>query len=257
MFLHVVLALDGKSVDWKSLQRDGPTVIQRIKVTDYMIPRSLTFSLLGDYSTNSTTPKPATSRESLKPVVHFRTKIFVSILTDLFSFSQESVPPELARLMRINKNHEFLPIIQNDFLKSRLVDLVQIEKNMTKIPIEFNYTPIGVGKLRLVVHVEHALGMFGKLGFTPKDVDEVKGIFSDTNVYLLMGTLFVGSIHLLFDFLSFKNDVSFWKRKRNYAGLSVRTTLWRAFSQIVIFLYLLDENTSMLVLVPAGIGINS
>lgn len=37
-------------------------------------------------------------------------------------------------------------------------------------------------------------------------------------------------------------------------GLSSRTLVWRAFSQFIIFLYLMDENTSLLVVIPAGVG---
>lgn len=59
---------------------------------------------------------------------------------------------------------------------------------------------------------------------------------------------------MLFDFLSFKNDIAFWRSKKSYEGLSMRTTLWRGFSHIVVFLYLMDSNTSKLVQVPAGIG---
>lgn len=97
---------------------------------------------------------------------------------------------------RINKHYEFLPILQNNFLKTRMTDLTEITKNTTKLTLTFHYSPIGIGKLRLLLHVEHALKSLKQMGFSKKDVDEVKGIFSDTNVYLLCGTIFVGSIHV-------------------------------------------------------------
>lgn len=48
LFLHVVLADTNGLVEWKRLQRDGPTVIQRIALTDYMVPKAKAFNLLGD-----------------------------------------------------------------------------------------------------------------------------------------------------------------------------------------------------------------
>lgn len=110
--------------------------------------------------------------------------------------SQMDIPPELARLIRVSSKNEFLPIIQNDFLKTRLNDLERVTSNMSSFKFTFSYSPVNIGKLRLMLHVEHALGSLQQLGFQKKDVDEVKGIFSDTNVYLLCGTVFVGSIHV-------------------------------------------------------------
>lgn len=166
----------------------------------------------------------------------------------------EDIPPEMANLIRINRDHYFMPIVQNDFLQTRKADLEQIREDTEKMNLTLTYKPMGIGKLRLLLHMQHAMLSLKKLGFSNKDLDDIKGAFSDTNLYLLCATVIVSSIHLIFDFLSFKNEISFWRSKKSYEGLSVRTTLWRGFSHIVIFLYLLDSNTSLLVQIPAGIG---
>lgn len=250
LFLHVVLHGDGETIDWKTIKKDGPTVIHKIKLTEYTVPQAAAFNLLG-------VPEPETSKKSsaaAKPITHVRTKVFLCILTEHFQMSVADIPPELARHIRVNYKNEFLPILQEDFSKSRQADLLEVNTGSGNFTLELNYMPIGVGKLKLLAHVEQAFHALQKMGFSNKDLDDVKGMFSDTNLYLLCGTLFVGSVHMIFDFLAFKNDVLFWRRKKSYAGLSARSILWCAFSQIIIFLYLLDSDTSIIVLIPAGIG---
>lgn len=52
-------------------------------------------------------------------------------------------------------------------------------------------------------------------------------------------------------------DIAFWKKKDNSTGVSVRSLITNIFFQIVIFLYLLDNNqeTSWMILVSQGIGL--
>lgn len=253
LHMQVVLASAGQEVNWKTLKRDGPAVIHTISLTEYLAPKSEVFNLLRENESSENLGSARTS-SAIKQVPHLQTKVCVRILTDKISLSQTDAPPELAHLIRINRYGEILPIIKNDFFNSRLKNFIPISENTTSLNMSVEYRPIGIGKLRLMLLIEHASKTMHTFGFSNKDLDEIKSIFSDTNLYLLCGTLLIGSIHLLFDFLSFKNDIIFWHRKESYEGLSTRTTLWRAFSQIVIFLYLMDENTTLLVLIPSGIG---
>ena len=80
-------------------------------------------------------------------------------------------------------------------------------------------------------------------------------MFTDTNPVLLGVTFLVSLLHSIFDFLAFKNDISFWKQKKNMEGLSFRSILLNVGFQFVILLYLLDNDTSYVVCISTGMGL--
>lgn len=89
----------------------------------------------------------------------------------------------------------------------------------------------------------------------------------ETNPYLLAVTVTVSLLHSIFDFLAFKNgnflqicsnfleDITFWKNRKSMEGLSVRTIFINCFMQVVIFLYLLDNDTSWMILISSFVGL--
>jgi hypothetical protein len=235
---------------WQKEVNHPHTTYSLTRLTQYSIPEAETFNLLGE---DSGVAGKATVDRS-RPVSHLRSKIVVSIMADQVSMSSTQVPGELAHYIQLTKDRtKYLPILYVDELTMRLRDLRMVNATDTSSEVEFTYKPISFGKLRLFLQFSGALRSMHGLGFTEKDTDEVKGIFADTSLVLLLVTFGVSAVHLLFDFLAFKNDISFWRSKRTMEGLSRKTILWRAFSQSVIFFYLLDEETSLLVLIPGMI----
>jgi len=104
--------------------------------------------------------------------------------------------------------------------------------------------------------MEQSLLMQQQMGATAdEDGDEFKRMLLDTNPYLLGLTVVVSLLHTVFDFLAFQNDITFWKNRKSLEGLSVRTIFLNTFCQLIIFLYLLDNDTSWLIVISCGIGL--
>ena len=84
----------------------------------------------------------------------------------------------------------------------------------------------------------------------PSDYDEYKRIWLETDPILFSVTAVVSVLHTLFEFLAFKNDIQFWNGKEDVEGLSVKTLYSNIIMNFVITLYLLDNETSLLILLP-------
>jgi hypothetical protein len=219
-------------------------------LTQHAIPEAATFNLLGEEADTSKKPVDRSS-----PVTHLRSRLLLSAMTDQVTMEGRQVPGEIAHTMQLTKDRKnYLPILYVDELSMRMRELVIVNATDQTAEITVVYRPISFGKLRLFLQFSSALISMQGMGFTEKDTDEVKGIFADTNLVLLIITFSVSAVHLLFDCLAFKSDINFWRGKKSMEGLSRKTILWRAFSQSVIFFYLMDEETSLLVLNTAGVG---
>ncbi|KHN86212.1 Cleft lip and palate transmembrane protein 1-like protein [Toxocara canis] len=215
-------------------------LIETARITTYHVPEAEAFRLIGKQESSSATDESLRSTKQLRdsgtPVTHFRSVLPLVIVAESPKLRAHSVPHEIFGELDI-------------FHKG-----LSVRPEQKNVKLKVHYRPISIGKLRMLISTLASLSHLRQLGFTKKDVDEVKGVFVDTNFYFLAITIFVAALHMLLDILAFKNDISFWRNRKTMVGLSLRTLLWRCFSQIIIFMFLLDEETSLLVLVPTGIG---
>ncbi|CAI5780262.1 lip and palate transmembrane 1 [Podarcis lilfordi] len=237
---------------------DGKQVHIVSPLTTYMVPKPEEINLLtGESITQQIEAEKKQNYALDEPVSHWRSRLTLNVMVEDFVFDGSSLPADVHRYMKmvqLGKTVHYLPILFIDQLSNRVKDLMIINRSTTELPLTVSYDKISLGKLRFWIHMQDAVYSLQQFGFSEKDADEVKGIFVDTNLYFLALTFFVAAFHLLFDFLAFKNDISFWKKKKSMIGMSTKAVLWRCFSTVIIFLFLLDEQTSLLVLIPAGIG---
>ena len=70
-----------------------------------------------------------------------------------------------------------------------------------------------------------------------------------------MVTAVVMCLHTLFEMLAFKNDISFWHNKDNMEGISVKALYMQIGMSVIVLMYLMDNETSIVIIVPQGISI--
>jgi len=151
-------------------------------------------------------------------------------------------------------SEKYIPI--NDTITTLPLRLSFDRSDMEDIHVRRTATAGGMSpaRWRLLTHLSRSIESQKELGFEQSDIDDMRRLIADTNVLLLAITVTASGLHLLFEFLTFKNEVSFWRQNKDLTGLSVRSLFLDLLGQIIILFFLIEKDSSMLMIIPTACG---
>jgi len=153
----------------------------------------------------------------------------------------------------------YKPIIfPNEFWHLRS-HYVEVNQTTPSLPLEITFQPMTFFKFQIFASMTAGFNEAAKQqgAGASSELDEVKRMLIETNPWFLGLTGVVSLLHVVFEMLAFKSDVSHWRQKKEMTGVSVRTIVTNVFVQIVVLLYLIDnnDNTSWMILMGSGVGV--
>lgn len=193
-------------------------------------------------------------------VSHWHPNLTINMVYDHTAWNPESVPASLSEFIDFEPNTgKYFPIVyMNDYWNLQR-DYQPINETVKQVHLSLMYQPLGLIKWQMYA----AQGMQNKwssmMGAEAVDnedeQDYIKEALLDTSPILLGLTIVVSIAHSVFEFLAFKNDIQFWKDRKSLEGLSVRSVFFNLFQSIIVLLYVLDNDTSMLIRISIFIGL--
>ncbi|OWR40845.1 Cleft lip and palate transmembrane protein 1 [Danaus plexippus plexippus] len=137
------------------------------------------------------------------------------------------------------------------------INLVTDQTNWMQGSLTFQPLSLFKWQLYTAQAMRDKLNMFSALGAEEQDEeqDTVKELLLDTSPYLLALTISVSILHSIFELLAFKNDIQFWNNRQSLEGLSVRSVFFNVFQSTVVLLYVLDNETNVMVRISCFIGL--
>lgn len=193
---------------------------------------------------------------SIEWVSYWKPNLTINLVDDFTRYTQNAVPPNIAPYLNIapTTGYYYPTVFFNEFWLLR-DKFIPINDTITKLPLHLELSPISMTKWQLFLQIDQSFQIHRSYGsMLEGESDELKRVFLEGNPYLLGVTMVVSLLHSVFDFLAFKNDIQFWNKNKSMEGLSAKSVVVNFISQLIVFLYLLDNETSWMILASSGIG---
>ena len=145
------------------------------------------------------------------------------------------------------------PIVFFDDLSLVRRHLLEMSRDVSKPPpkmrIRFAPTsPVHFGFKRLMSLVIDVLGSL----MNENEVEEIKYWMSEDRLFRYFLTQVITWLHIILEYLAFRDDWKFFVGRKDFRGISSTSMIFSVIRSVVIFLYLADSDTSMLILFSVG-----
>lgn len=283
IFSHSFFSAEGQHPDPSNPTYDELTLYRRHELTEFVLEkeRPKTRNLLtgvsskeddldGDEKVDLDLEKkiPAGKRDlaegdqagdsaSFSVVRYWKPELTLHLVLDIPDHDQRTMPQQFKDigLAFHSANKFYPPVYANEFWLVS-TNFVALNKSLPEVSLKASYSGIGFMKWSMQANMERSWEKQRRWGTQSlSQQDEIKRMLQETNPYLLAVTGIVTFLHTIFDCLAFKNDISFWRNKQSLKGLSTKSIVTNTIFHCIILLYLLDNDTSRMILVSNSIGL--
>ncbi|EED19299.1 CLPTM1 domain protein [Talaromyces stipitatus ATCC 10500] len=276
LWAHFYVALSGHQLDPAAKDYSPETAVHFLRPLNQYLPKKKVAkrkNLLA--SSEETGDEEGDNTPKYSIASYYHPNFTVSVIPDFGMANYQQMHPAVRQYVNLEstgardttgQNTWYYPVLYlNTFwqLKSHMTEL---NSTVETLPLRIVLNNLSNWKFNILASMDEgakqnarnaANGQTVPGGGDGSEFEMIKEVLLDTNVYLLGTTAIVSVLHMIFETLAFKNDISHWRKKKDNVGTSVRTIIANIFMQLVIFLYLIDnnENTSWMVLASQGFGI--
>jgi Cleft lip and palate transmembrane protein 1 (CLPTM1) len=245
---HDIIKWTKRAPDTKSLLGGGDTPENKGDSDD---ARETVEDVSKNRYTETSPEKPIERVQLWKPFVP------VEVLVEGDNVMLNKMPVNVAREFRVDTENQvyYPPFAVNEFWI--LSDhLRRMNNSVSEVSLELSFRPVSMNKFTMLKSVEGMWASQTQMGaMRESEPDMLKRIFVETNPVLLGTTALVSVAHSVLEVLAFRSDITHWRNIKTLEGVSVRTMFWQIAMQLVIFLYLWDNETSWMITIGNGIGI--
>jgi hypothetical protein len=266
IYLHTFITKTGKSPDPASLEDYAGSEIaySRRQLNKYKkVKFQKTQNLLTGTTGKSQQDLENAAAMENKIINHWHTNLTINLIIDQTTWTRGSIPQPLDEYVQfLEKGHTYLPIIFVNDYWNMMRDYFPVNATTPTLNLTLTYQPLSLFKFQLYAAQQMrnkwtAGSILGDLTEEPQDdeQDSLKETLLETNPYLLVLTFAVSILHTIFELLAFKNDIQFWRERKSLEGLSVRSVFFTVFQSLIVLLYVLDNETNIMIKISCFIGL--